>query len=504
MEKQRKRHCWECRRRCLVCDSTEPACKRCAATGIECPGYGHVKPTRLKWLAPGTVVSRGGRRERNGVSPVEVENSFRKVTRLTIPRIDLDTEGRALSQAALYFNSCIYLDLLPLHDLGHNPHVYPLSTALLRAGAMAPDYLRFGMVCMTLSHRINRLRSEAPSKILTQRFYQYWGLAVRSLNEHLNSEKTRMGDMIVAGIMTLLLTDIQNGTSLNWRCHLDGVYKLIMLRGGFQAVAGSPSLYPLLLSFWSVAVFGNTTSPASNLSTTCSHLSAMDFLPDQYRAAASPFQLCPIPLFTELIRINHLRAQSTTTPHRHCPTTLFLAAREILFRIEAFSPEAWSASKLPSSSSSRQDWLLVGRVYQATVAIYCILSLQSVAVLPPMSHELRASGIAHGKLLWALLTRGMQSRSVKRFLVWPLAVLGVEVAYLHEHDQDKERVREFVVKALGKMSWDIGSSVPLTAKQVLEEFWWSGQKGWDACFCVPHVFTGQIAVDTKGLYSLGA
>jgi hypothetical protein len=58
MDGDRKRHCWECRRRCLVCDSTEPTCNRCSIAGISCPGYGNVKPTRLRWLTPGKVRSR--------------------------------------------------------------------------------------------------------------------------------------------------------------------------------------------------------------------------------------------------------------------------------------------------------------------------------------------------------------------------------------------------------------------------------------------------------------
>ncbi|AEO64914.1 uncharacterized protein THITE_2012454, partial [Thermothielavioides terrestris NRRL 8126] len=62
MKAVHKRHCWECRRRCLVCDFTEPACRRCSAAGVQCPGYGHVKPTRLKWLSPGRVVARADRK----------------------------------------------------------------------------------------------------------------------------------------------------------------------------------------------------------------------------------------------------------------------------------------------------------------------------------------------------------------------------------------------------------------------------------------------------------
>lgn len=50
------RWCWECRRRRLVCDCARPVCNTCRATGVVCPGYGDVKP--LKWLLPGTVLSR--------------------------------------------------------------------------------------------------------------------------------------------------------------------------------------------------------------------------------------------------------------------------------------------------------------------------------------------------------------------------------------------------------------------------------------------------------------
>jgi hypothetical protein len=61
---------------------------------------------------------------------------------------------------------------------------------------------------MALSHRINRLRDGPDFKSLTERFYRYWGLAIRSLNEHIGREDARAGDMIIAGVMTLLLTDV--------------------------------------------------------------------------------------------------------------------------------------------------------------------------------------------------------------------------------------------------------------------------------------------------------
>lgn len=106
-ETRRKRHCWECRRRCLVCDFTQPSCRRCTAEGVDCPGYGDVKPTRLRWVAPGKVVSRG--RRRNAASPSE--NRSKEQRRIAQPaswksaftlRFELDTDICALPQAVKY------------------------------------------------------------------------------------------------------------------------------------------------------------------------------------------------------------------------------------------------------------------------------------------------------------------------------------------------------------------------------------------------------------------
>jgi hypothetical protein len=47
-----------------------------------------------------------------------------------------------------------------------------------------------------------------------------------------------------------LLLQVHQGTSLNWRCHLDAIYRLVKLRGGFYAVVESTSMEPLLLCFW--------------------------------------------------------------------------------------------------------------------------------------------------------------------------------------------------------------------------------------------------------------
>ena len=44
-----------------------------------------------------------------------------------------------------------------------------------------------------------------------------------------------------------VMPQAQQGTSLDWRCHLEGAQKVITLRGGIRALAGSRGLKPSLL-----------------------------------------------------------------------------------------------------------------------------------------------------------------------------------------------------------------------------------------------------------------
>ncbi|KAL7904286.1 fungal-specific transcription factor domain-containing protein [Trichoderma velutinum] len=497
---QGKRHCWECRRRCLVCDSELPGCKRCRVSGSHCPGYGDAKPLRLKWVTPGRVISRDQKQKKSSV--YKSQDNHADITigttsiispgisdmYMPISRFDMHKEARTVMQAFEYFNSCIYRDMAPIHDLGPNPYLYQLSDKHLQAAVVSPDYLKYGMLCMILGHRINQMRSVVPPREMVEKFYLYWGLAVQSVNEYLNMEDKRLGDTIIAGILTLLLADIQRGSSLNWRCHLDGIYRVIMLRGGFYAVKQSKSMEPLLLCFWFVAVMGNTTCPASDLFMTAFQLETLKFLPQQYDTVVSPIQLCPVPLFIEIMKINHLRMRVTNSDATS--TEAFQKESfEILGRINCFSPHRLAQSR----NSSQEEWVLVGLVYQAAAALYCVLSLQSLSVLPE-TPALRLQCATNGILMQTLLEEALASKKLKRFMIWPLAVLGVEAVH------GDTPMRAFVAKGLSELSQSVGTYVPLTAKRVLEEFWAaSGETRWDACFDRPYVFTGQIAVDTSGL-----
>lgn len=122
-QRSARRHCWECRRRCLVCDFTEPACKRCIRSGVECPGYSAQKPTRLRWLTPGKVASRGQTRKAKGKraptaagEEVRTIRSFAAAPKknselvwttpgppaIVIPRLGMEIPTSILAQAAEY------------------------------------------------------------------------------------------------------------------------------------------------------------------------------------------------------------------------------------------------------------------------------------------------------------------------------------------------------------------------------------------------------------------
>lgn len=299
----------------------------------------------------------------------------------------------------------------------------------------------------------------------------------------------------------------QQGVSANWRHHLNGVYSLITLRGGFHALSGAKSLDQLLLCFilyviegrrvvlepmwrlmWhSVAIIGNTTSPAPKLTMAASHIEDLDTIVNHYGQRLFSFQMCPPALFAEIIKINHLRVRATEGGHVDA-NSHSQEARSILDRIQNFSPKEWSETK----PCSREGWMLIGNIYQAAVSLYCILSLQSQSVLP-LTPELSAQCAGFGRLLQVQLSSAMSSPGTRYSMIWPLVLLGVQAA------SDGPQMRAFVSEKLPELSYHIGSNVPTVAKAVLERFWASGETRWDACFDRPYAFVTQIAVDMSQL-----
>jgi hypothetical protein len=108
------RQCWECQRRRRHCDFSRPACNKCQAAGIVCPGYEDKKP--LTWLAPGTVLSRPRKGRKSPPRPrvPETKDSLNgQAARLTvemasslaIPIFNWRDETTAIIEAIYYCKS---------------------------------------------------------------------------------------------------------------------------------------------------------------------------------------------------------------------------------------------------------------------------------------------------------------------------------------------------------------------------------------------------------------
>lgn len=213
------------------------------------------------------------------------------------------------------------------------------------------------------------------------------------------------------------------------------------------------------------------------------HLDELAFVLERASDAISPFQMCPPFLFAEIIKINRVRRHAAKHGH-DVAENLSQEAYGILDRINNFSAEPWAESK----PSAKEDWTLMGNVYHVAVEMYCISSLQSLSVLPS-TPSLRARCTIYGQLLQGLLHDALSSQRTKRFMIWPLVVLGVEAVH------GTAAMQTFVKQQLLEMSRHTGSYAPLMAKAVFERFWYSGETDWDSCFDRPYAFTTQFSVD---------
>lgn len=249
-------------------------------------------------------------------------------------------------------------------------------------------------------------------------------------------------------------------------------------------------------------VLGDTTSSALNLTMAHVHYQQLEFVVQRYGHQSLALDGFPSELFARAIEIGHLRVQATKSgelsSREENPTE---EAYDVLQSIHAFSPELWGESK----NQSTRDWTLIGRIYQAATALYCISSLQSVSVLPPAGF-LRDRCVTCGKILHHLLDEGLSLPRLERFLLWPLIILGTQavdsgygVGGGGDDDDDNTARRTFVQEKLIQVSQRFGVSGPLVAKEVLERFWASGKSSWDDCFDKPYVFTTQIALNVGSL-----
>lgn len=205
----------------------------------------------------------------------------------------------------------------------------------------------------------------------------------------------------------------------------------------------------------------------------------IDLLSDMYNMGISPAFPLPPHLFLDIVRINNLRANGADPDSAQGRgKELSAEAHRLLEHVVAFSPEQWADSNSPTF---RHEWLLLARILHSSVTLYCLSSLESIALLSP-TPQLEIQRAAHRDRLMVYLDEAIPSRLLKKSLLWPLIVAGVEAAGSSNTEQ------RLIARRLEQQSRDLGTQLPLVAKEVLERFWAGGSKRWDDCFDRPYAF----------------
>lgn len=116
-----------------------------------------------------------------------------------------------MTDTTLADNACIYKDFVPILELVQYPYIHQVWPSRLQTClTVYPKYLQWSLACVALNHRMNRLETQDAShcKALANKFYEYRGIAICSLNKELSLADQHTSDMILAGILTLLLIDV--------------------------------------------------------------------------------------------------------------------------------------------------------------------------------------------------------------------------------------------------------------------------------------------------------
>ncbi|UQC81696.1 uncharacterized protein CLUP02_07182 [Colletotrichum lupini] len=427
-----KRRCWECQRRRLVCDSVKPVCNKCRASGIVCPGYDDRKP--LTWLAPGKITCRTRRKGR-----VADKDTATKKTIKIKPKLDSrgeieDTEALTRSRnkygGELVFHSALRTDICDVFEAVQyfNDVFYP--------------YTKSGHPPTS-----NVFIAEIPLKVV-----KYLPISIAHN---------------LVGIINACITP-------QWRQHVDGLLAILACRGGARGWAMSePYRQALLLSFMIVMTSANTTSPPDNQVTMCDQQEFVNLIQEIYPLGLHPHIPCPMPLFLEISRINHLRAE--VSKKSMDKSTANSVAEDIVARIESFD-----GTDCDSFYEDRDHRDLIAAIFHSAVAVFCISSLQSVGALPRV-HRLTMLRTMHGNRLYSLMEETRKHPQLKKSVQWPLVVAGIEASVR----VDKRRL---VAELYLEQAKDIATPLPLHAKNVMRTFWDGDATHWDACFDQPYAF----------------
>ncbi|KAI4648365.1 uncharacterized protein J4E79_009987 [Alternaria viburni] len=311
------------------------------------------------------------------------------------------------------------MNRLPSYDfLSDETHDVVQAINYLWALHILAPAMHYTAVCLSLNYYLTSLPLGKDRAVIAEnrlKIYHYRGLAIRALNENVARRNTRSSDQTIASILMFLAMEISITEPLEQ--HIEEVKKV----------------YSLIL----------------------------------------PYTLCPSTLFIEIIRINRLRQQLSLTPvvdpHQYAEDS-----RSILSRIESFSPREWAQSR-----DQEDDWQLIASIWQSASALYCIMSLQAVDIIPSNT-EMDRMRMRHRDRLLKDLKPATPLKQLKKISTFPLCVLGVEAGY---HVQQSTQI--WIERHLEGHARLLGSNSPLKAREVLRRYWRRQKPGWNECFDEP-------------------
>ncbi|KAL1794212.1 hypothetical protein ACET3X_007633 [Alternaria dauci] len=391
---------------------------------------------------------------------------------------DLVDETSEVVQAVQYYNLRIHTSYKAAGELAPNPVLVPFPQQALH---LLTPAIHHTLVCLALNHYIHTLPLGTDRSVLAPnrwKVYHHRGAALRALGEYIGQDKTRCSDMTITTILMFMCLELQNPTFADWRSHVHGMKQIVDLRGGPKKLRQeAPHLIPSLVLYVLIVSMANTCSPSWDQ---VEMSSTADDVTDDIMGIYSlifPYTLCPPELFTEILCVNRLRAKaSAAVLECDFDADHTLQAYDLLARIETFSVEDWA-----QAGTLYTEWVTVGTVYKAAVALYATLSLGSLTVLPADASLLDIQ-TAYSNVLLGSLRTALETRRIARFMAWPLVVVGVEAIYRGE------ATRSWIEARLEDLSRMLGTSGPLKARSVLRRYWKGGVAGWDECFDRPYVF----------------
>ncbi|RAR10710.1 lysosomal acid lipase cholesteryl ester hydrolase precursor [Stemphylium lycopersici] len=309
----------------------------------------------------------------------------------------LANETCEVVQAVQYYNSRIHPQYKASGELAPNPAIVIFPPQALH---LLTPAIHHTLVCISLSHFVHSLPIGADGTVTAinrSKIYHHRGEALRALGQYIGQDKTRCSDMTITSILMFMCLELQNPTFADWRSHISGMKQLIDLRGGpKQLMKESPHLVASVVLYlmyarfpvWSQAqqlthvisiiALANTSSPSWDQIDMSSAKDSMIEDASSLYHLIFPYTLCPRELFTEILKVNELRAKASAAMLMcDVEPDHALEAHELMARIEAFSPEDWA-----QAGTFYSEWLTVGKIYKASVMLYCTLSLQSLTVLP--------------------------------------------------------------------------------------------------------------------------